>query len=132
MHDVRLLSVKSKVFGKVCEEIFGAPGRSGEGLAITSATLARVLDEPREGVEDKRDVGKRHSLRRVLVKGFPSCDGRGGNAARSTGDGHCPQVAGVGRGELVCRYLQLDQSFGARLQVSLSLLPGVPQSSVRW
>ncbi|MYD94735.1 MAG: hypothetical protein F4Y02_13830 [Chloroflexi bacterium] len=70
--DVRLLSVKSKVFGKVCEEIFGAPGRSGEGLAITSATLARALDEARAGLEDKRDIGQKHWLRRALLKELQS------------------------------------------------------------
>ena len=70
--DVRLLSVKSKVFDSVCEEIFGAPGQSCEGLAISSATLARALDEARAGLEDKRDIGKKGWLRRVLVKELQS------------------------------------------------------------
>lgn len=56
------------MIGAVCEEIFGAPGRSGEGLATTSATLARALDEARAGLEDKRDVGEKHWLRRVLLQ----------------------------------------------------------------
>ncbi|MCY3597640.1 MAG: hypothetical protein OXG71_09445 [Rhodospirillales bacterium] len=70
--DVRLLSVKSRVFNAVCGKIFGAPGRSGEGLAITSATLARALDEARAGLEDKRDIGQKHWLRNVLVKELQS------------------------------------------------------------
>ena len=68
MPDVRFLSVKSKVFDSVCETIFGAPGRSWEGLAISSATLARALDEARAGLEDKRAIGQKHWLRRVLLK----------------------------------------------------------------
>ena len=70
--EVRLLSVKSRMFGAVCEEIFGVPGRSGEGLAITSATLARALDEARAGLEDKRDACKTQWLRRVLLKELQS------------------------------------------------------------
>ena len=81
-----------------------------------SATLAKALDEARAGLEDKRDIGEKRWIGGVLVKGFPSSDGRGGNAARSTGVGHCSHVAGVGHGELVCRYLQLDQSFGAQVR----------------
>ncbi|MDE0373186.1 MAG: hypothetical protein OXI73_11675 [Rhodospirillales bacterium] len=64
--------MKSGVFGAVCAEIFGAPGRSGEGLSITSATLARALDEASAGLEDKRDIGKKQWLRKVLVKELQS------------------------------------------------------------
>jgi len=65
--DVRLVPVKSAVFAAVCEKIFGAPGRSGDGLAIMGATLARALDEIYDGLADKRDVGEKHWLRRVLL-----------------------------------------------------------------
>ncbi|MCY4004478.1 MAG: hypothetical protein OXF33_12315 [Rhodospirillales bacterium] len=71
MPDVRLLSVQGRVFNAVCEAIFGAPGRSGKGLAITSATLARALDEARAGLADKRDVGKKHWLPAGAGGGFP-------------------------------------------------------------
>ena len=74
--------MKSRVLSAVCEAILGAPGGSGDGLEIAGGTLARALDEALAGLADKRDVGKKHWLRRVLVKGFPSCDVRGGNAAR--------------------------------------------------
>ncbi|MDE0711436.1 MAG: hypothetical protein OXH60_04790 [Rhodospirillales bacterium] len=63
---------KCSILGVVCGEIFGAPGRSGEGLAITSAALARALDEVPEGLEDKRDIGQKHWLRRVLLKELQS------------------------------------------------------------
>ena len=65
--DVRLVPVKSAVFAAVCEQIFGGPGRSGDGLAITGATLARALDEIHDGLADKRDIGEKHWLRRVLL-----------------------------------------------------------------
>lgn len=70
--NVRLLSVKSKVFGAVCEAIIGAPGGSVEGLAITSATVARPLDEARAGLEDKSDIGRTDWLQSVLLKGLQS------------------------------------------------------------
>ena len=56
----------------VCDEVSGPPGWSGGGLGITSATLARVLDEVHNGLEDKRDVGVKHWLLRVLTKGLLS------------------------------------------------------------
>ena len=72
MPDVRLLLVRSVVFDAVCGEIFGAPGRSCDGLTITRATLARALDEARAGLEDKRDIGRKQWLRTVLMKDLQS------------------------------------------------------------
>ena len=70
--ELRLVPVKSGIFGGVCEEIFGAPGTSGDGLAITSATLAKALDEVYEGLQANRDIGKRNWMRSTLVKALRS------------------------------------------------------------
>ena len=56
--DVRLVPVKSTIFAGICEEIFGWPGGSGEGLEIASAALAKALDEVYEGLENRWDIGQ--------------------------------------------------------------------------
>ena len=70
--DVRLVPVKSAIFGEVCEAIFGAAGGSGAGLEITSATLAKALDEVYEGLADFRELDRKHWLRSTLVQALRS------------------------------------------------------------
>ena len=75
--EIRLVPVKGAIFGVVCEENFGAPGSSGDGLAITSATLAKALDEVYAGLQENRDLDTKHWLHDMLLKGLrsPPADG---------------------------------------------------------
>ena len=70
--NVRLVPVRSAVFTKVYREIFGKPGWPPDGQHITSATLARALDEIYEGLAAKRDVGEKNWMRRTWVSALTS------------------------------------------------------------
>ena len=65
--DVRLMPVKSAIFCAVCEEIFGAPGASGEGLQISSATLAKALEDAYVGLKDDHYLNATNWLYSTLV-----------------------------------------------------------------
>ena len=65
--DIRLVPVKSAVFSGICEQIFGSPGASGAGLGITSAALAKALDDVHEGLQAKRDIDQEHWMYSTLM-----------------------------------------------------------------
>lgn len=50
----------------------GAPGRSGDGLEITSTTLGRALDEVSEGLTTKRDADDEDRMRPAPVSALIS------------------------------------------------------------
>lgn len=65
---VLLVSVTGLILGAVCEEIFGAPGLSVDGLKNSGATLVRALDEVYEGLQTNCDIGKKLWMCSTLAK----------------------------------------------------------------
>ncbi len=55
---VRLVQVKSANLGVVWQAVFGTPDRSGDGMEITGAMLAKALDKVYEGLQASRETGK--------------------------------------------------------------------------
>ena len=65
--DIRLVSLKSVVFGAMHEEAFDATGWSRSGLAIKSTTLAQAMGEVYEELRANCGRDTKHRMRGVLT-----------------------------------------------------------------